>query len=74
MLLSELVLFICQNKVLTFFDSYMTSYMHHVVIKVINLTTRLPPEGIVVALRPRVSIKQLHMMFAMSYGAEYRAK
>ena len=62
------------NKVVSFVDSYMTSYIHHVVIKVINLPTRLPLDGIVVVLRPWVAIKQFLVIFAISYCAENRAK
>ena len=52
----------------------MTSYIHHIVIKVINLTTRLPPEGFVMALRPRVPIIQCLVTFAILYCAENRVK
>ena len=62
------------NKVVSFVDSYMTSYIHHVVIKVINLPTRLPLDGIVVVLRPWVAIKQFLVIFAISYCDENRAR
>ena len=52
----------------------MKSYVHHVVIKVINLPARPLPEGIVVVLRPRVSIKRVHVTFAIPYCVGNRAK